>query len=292
MELSYYPGCTIKTRAQNFEDSAIAVMRELGVTLLELPRWNCCGTVYSLADDDLVHHVASVRNLMRVRQQGHQKVVTLCAFCYNTLHRANEVMKNDQEKRFAINNFMDEEAAYEGQVLVVHLLQVLRDDIGLDKIASKVQRQLTGIKVASYYGCTLLRPQTAAIDNMENPNVLQNLVRTLGGTAIDFPFATECCGSFQVVDNRDFVNERAYEIISSVVKNGAEVLLVSCPLCEFNLRQAQVKLKMKYADFKELPILYFTQLVALAFGLHTNLKDFELNSTETQLWLKKRKLVD
>jgi heterodisulfide reductase subunit B len=291
MELSYYPGCTIKTRARNFEDSAMAVIHELGVNMVGLPRWNCCGTVYSLADDDLVHHVASVRNLMHVRKQGHEKVVTLCAFCYNTLHRANEIMRDNVDKRFAINSFMDEEAAYEGQVSVSHLLQVLRDDIGLEKISARVTKPLDGMKVASYYGCTLLRPQSAAIDSPENPTVLQNLVKALGGTPIDFPFATECCGSFQVVDNRDFVSERAYEIINSARKNGAEVILVSCPLCEFNLRQAQVKLKQKYADFNGLAILYFTQLMALAFGLDINVNDFELNSTETREWLRNRKLV-
>jgi heterodisulfide reductase subunit B2 len=291
MELSYYPGCTVKTRARNFEDSAIAVMRELGVNLAELPRWNCCGTVYSLADDDLVHHVASVRNLMRARQEGHQKVVTLCSFCYNTLHRANEVMKNSPDKRFAINSFMDEEAAYEGQVSVSHLLQVLRDDIGLANISQKVKKPLDGLKIASYYGCTLLRPQSAAIDNPESPTVLQNLVKALGGTVVEFPFATECCGSFQVVDNRDFVSERAHEIVNSAVKNGAEAIIVSCPLCEFNLRQAQAKLKQKYTDFKVLPILYFTQLMALAFGLDPSVNDFDLNSAETREWLKNKKLV-
>jgi len=291
MILSYFPGCTIKTRARNFEDSAIAVMRELGVNLEELPRWNCCGTVYSLAEDDLVHHVASVRNLMHIRKQGHQKVVTLCAFCYNSLHRANEIMRDNPDKRFAINSFMDEEDPYEGQISVSHLLQVLRDDIGLDKISAKVIKPLDGLKIASYYGCTLLRPKSAAIDNPENPIILQSLVKALGGTPIEFPFAIECCGSFQVVDNRDFVNERAYEIINSAMKNGAEVLLVSCPLCEFNLRQAQVKLKQKYTDFKGLPILYFTQIMALSFGLDIKVNDFELNSTETQEWLKKNKLV-
>jgi len=291
MELSYYPGCTIKTRARNFEDSAMAVLHELGVNMVELPRWNCCGTVYSLADDDLVHHVASVRNLMHVRKQGHEKVVTLCAFCYNTLRRANDIMRDNADKRFAINSFMDEEDAYEGQVSVSHLLQVLRDDIGLEKISARVKKPLDGIKVASYYGCTLLRPQSAAIDSPENPTVLQNLVKALGATPIDFPFATECCGSFQVVDNRDFVSERAYEIINFARKNGAEVILVSCPLCEFNLRQAQAKLKQKYADFNGLAILYFTQLMALAFGLDISVNDFELNSLETQDWLKKKKLV-
>ena len=109
MKLSYYPGCTLKTKAKDFETSAIAAMSSLGIELEELPRWNCCGTVYSFADDDLMHHIASVRNLIRVQEEGHNKVVTLCAFCYNTLKRVNMLMQSDEEKRNAINNFMDEE---------------------------------------------------------------------------------------------------------------------------------------------------------------------------------------
>ena len=104
MDLSYYPGCTLKTKTKNFEDSAVASMATLGVNLVELPRWNCCGTVYSLAEDDLVHHLAAVRTLIRVEEQGSSKVVTLCSFCYNTLKRANLLMSHSQEKRNTLNN--------------------------------------------------------------------------------------------------------------------------------------------------------------------------------------------
>lgn len=291
MVLSYFPGCTLKTRARNFEDSAIAVMAALGIDLVELPRWNCCGTVYSLAEDDLIHHVAAVRNLIRVREQGNNKVVTLCSFCYNTLYRANLVMKDSPEKRNAINSFMDEEPDYEGQVTVAHLLQVLRDDLGWDKVSQRVKTPLKDLKIAAYYGCTLLRPQSAAIDNVEKPVVLQNLIRSLGGTAVDFPFATECCGSFQVVNNRQSVTDRAYAILSSATRNGAAAIAVTCPLCEFNLRQGQAELKLKYSDFSGVPILFFTQLMALAFGLDPAVSRFELNSAETREWLQKKGLI-
>jgi len=127
MNLSYYPGCTLKTKSKNLEDSAIASMAALGIDLVELPRWNCCGTVYSLADDDLVHHLAPIRNLIRAKEEGSNKVVTLCSFCYNIMKRANLLIKNDAEKRNTLNSFMDEEEDYEGEVEVVHLLEILRD---------------------------------------------------------------------------------------------------------------------------------------------------------------------
>jgi heterodisulfide reductase subunit B2 len=291
MNLSYYPGCTLKTRARNFEDSAIAAMVALGVNLVELPKWNCCGTVYSLAEDDLIHHVASVRNLIRVREQGDDKVVTLCSFCYNTLKRANQVMQDSPDKRFAINSFMDEEPDYEGQVSVLHLLQFLRDEIGWERIAKQVKKPLKDLKIAPYYGCTLLRPQSAAIDNIERPTILQDLLRSLGCTVADFPMSAECCGSFQVVNNRQFATERAFTILDSAVRQGAEAIAVSCPLCEFNLRQGQTALIVQHTDFSGVPVLFFTQLMALAFGLDPEVCRFDLNSAETRTWLKNRGLI-
>jgi heterodisulfide reductase subunit B len=291
MDISYYPGCTLKTRDRNFEDSAIASMAALGVNLIELPRWNCCGTVYSLAEDDLIHHVAAVRNLIRVREQGNDRVVTLCSFCYNTLKRANLVMKDSPDKRYAINSFMDEEPDYEGQVAVVHLLQVLRDDVGWDKISQEVKVPLKNLKVAPYYGCTLLRPQSAAIDNVEKPTILHDLLQALGCVVVDFPMATECCGSFQVVNNRQFATERANTILSSAVRQGAEAVAISCPLCEFNLRQGQSELKEQHSDLSGVPTLFFTQLMAIALGLSPSVCRFDLNSIATRHWLKLKGLL-
>ena len=291
MDLAYYPGCTLKTRASNFEKSARAVMSVLDINLVELTRWNCCGTVYSLAEDDLIHHVAAVRNLIRVKEQGKNKVVTLCAFCYNTLKRANLVMKDSPDKRFAINTFMDEEPDYAGEVETVHLLQVLRDDVGWEKIAGRVKHLLKDLKIAGYYGCTLLRPQSVAIDNVERPTILQDLLKALGSTAVDFPFATECCGAFQIVNNRDIITERTSAILGSAVKNGAEAIAVSCPLCEYNLRQTQSSTKQLQSGVPVMPTLYFTQLMALAFGLEPAVCGFEENSPETRAWLKNKGLI-
>jgi len=289
MDLAFYPGCTLKTRANNFEISAVAAMQALGVNLLELPKWNCCGTVYSLAEDDLIHHVAAVRNLIHVKEQGKDKLVTLCAFCYNTLHRANAVIQDSPDKRFAINSFMDQSPEYKGEVQPLHLLQVLRDDIGWEKIAAQVNRPLKGIKIAAYYGCTLLRPQSTAIDDIERPTVLQDLFTALGAEPVVFPFQTECCGAYQVVNNRDIVTERAHAILSSAARSGAEVMAVSCPLCEYNLRQAQPALKLQHSDFTYMPLVYFTQLMALAFGLPAEKCGFEQSSPETRDWLDKKR---
>ncbi|UCB42514.1 MAG: CoB--CoM heterodisulfide reductase iron-sulfur subunit B family protein [Dehalococcoidales bacterium] len=291
MDLSYYPGCTLKTRALNFEDSAIAAMAVLGVNLIELPRWNCCGTVYSMTDDDLAHHIAPVRNLVRIAEQGSDRVVTLCSFCYNTLKRADLLMRNSPEKRNTINTFMDDEIDYDGQVEVVHLLEVLRDDVGWEAVARKVKTSLEGLKVAPYYGCTLTRPQEIAIDSVESPTVLQGLMQAVGTTVLDFPLATECCGSFEIVSDPDAVIERAYTILGMAQRKGADAIVVSCPLCAHNLGHKQAEIAGKYSDFTGMPIVYFTQLLALAVGVNPEVCRFDLNFGGVEALLRDRGLI-
>ena len=276
MSLAYYPGCTLKTRARNLEEPAVASMEVLGLKLDEVSRWNCCGGVYTLADDDLIHQVAPVRNLIRVKKQGKMELVTLCAFCLNTLKRANLLMKEDVEKRDTLNTFIDEGIAYSGEVKVVHLLEVLRDEIGWEALVQKVKLPLRELKVAPYYGCTLLRPREVAIDNAEAPSILREFLKALGATPVDFNESTRCCGSYQVIDNPNDISEYARIILSSALSHGAEALALTCPLCDYNLGQGQKELNKK-SGFGEMPLLYFTQLLALALGLNPQVCHFELN---------------
>jgi heterodisulfide reductase subunit B2 len=290
MNLSYYPGCTLKTKGRGLETSALAAMQALDVNLIEIDRWNCCGTVYSLADDDLVHYLAPVRNLIRAKQQGFDKVVTLCSFCYNTLKRANLLMQKNPEKQKTVSDFLDEGIDYKGEVKVVHLLEVLRDDIGWKNVSQKLKNPLKGLKVAPYYGCTLLRPLEAAIDQVERPAILQDFIGSLGAEAINFPFANECCGSFQIVGNPEFAARQSREILSSALRRGAEALVVTCPLCDFNLNKVQAELQLT-SDSGKMPIFYFSQLLALALGLGPEVCHFELNSGEPLTLLKSKKLL-
>lgn len=276
MKISYYPGCTLKSNAKNFEDSTLCSLKELGLDVEELKRWNCCGTVYSLAADDLIHHLASIRNLIRVKEAGSDSVVTLCAMCYNTLKRVNARIQADPESLTKIHKFMDEEKiAYVGDVRVRHLLELLRDDIKLETVAQKVRRPLTNLKVASYYGCLLVRPKETGLDDPENPTILENLMAALGAQPVDFPYKTECCASYQTVDKPWVVAERTYQILTSARELGAEVVAVSCPLCAFNLDHRQKETAARYSGYKKMPILYFTQLLAIALGCQE--KDLRLD---------------
>jgi heterodisulfide reductase subunit B len=292
MKVSYYPGCTLKSNAKNFEDSALCALRELGVDVQELRRWNCCGTVYSLATDDLMRHLASIRNLIRVKEAEADSVMTLCAMCYNTLKRVNEKVKSDPESLQKIHKFMDEEkVAYRGDVKVRHLLELLREDIKFEAIRQKVKKPLHNLKVASYYGCLLVRPKEIGLDDMENPTVLDDLMAVLGAGPIDFPYKTECCGAYQTVDKPETVAERTYSILTSARSRGAEVVSVSCPLCAFNLDHRQKETAKKHSDFKKMPVLYFTQLLAVAVGCGEEALRLDLHYVDPKPILRQKGLI-
>jgi len=292
MKVTYYPGCTLKANAKNFEDSALYALEQLDIDVEELPRWNCCGTVYSLATDDLIHHMAPIRNLIRVKESGSNRVMTLCAMCYNTLKRANKRMKDDPESLEKINQVMyKEEIDYEGDVEVYHLLELMRDEIQFNNLAKKVTKPLKNLKVACYYGCMLVRPREVGIDDPENPVVMEDFVRALGGEPIDFPYKTECCGSYQTVDKPDIIAERTNQIVNSAKSRGADVIATSCPLCAFNLDHRQKQTVQIYQDFEGLPILYFTQLLALALNCPEEIVRLDLHYFDPKPVLQEKRLI-
>ncbi len=264
MEIAYYPGCTLKTNAKEFEETAIKVFEKLGVRLKEINKWYCCGTVYSLATDNLMYRLAAIRNLIRAKEEGYDKLVTLCSICYNTLKQTNLMAKEDEDAMYKINSFMDEEPDYDGSVEVLHPLQILNEM--MDEVKAKVKKPLDK-KYAAYYGCLLLRPKEVAIDEYENPSVMERLIEALGGSAVDFPLKNECCGSYNVACNKEAVIDANYRIITNARKNGAEAIVTSCPLCHFNLKEIQKEVKKAYPDFVGLPVYYFTEIMAMAFGV-------------------------
>ncbi len=273
MKISYYPGCTLYTKAKNFNESTIYSMKALGVDLVELDTWTCCGASFSLVTDNLMNLVAPVRNLAYAGKEGN-KLVTGCAFCYNTLKRANRFLSNDPEKRRKITDFIEEK--YEGEVEVVHLLEVLANDVGFEKLEENVKRKLDGLRVAPYYGCYLLRPfEEIGLDNPEKPSILENLLQSLGCEVVDYPWKTECCGSYLSISSPDAATESSYRILNSAIENGAEVLVLSCPLCQYNLDDRQREIKEMHENFSGIPVLYFTQLLGIALEIDLDKCEFD-----------------
>jgi heterodisulfide reductase subunit B2 len=255
--IAYFPGCAMKDQAHRYETGALAALAALDVEAAELPRWNCCGTVYALAQDDLMHHVGPVRNLVRAQEMGEARLMAMCTMCFGTLARSSRfVGEGDHLAR--INAFMDDEADYAGGVSVVHLLEVLRDDIGYDRLAERVARPLDGLRVAPYYGCMLLRPREIGVDDPDRPEVMERVVEALGAQAAPFAERTECCGAYLSVTRPDVVAGRAGRILASARSGGADVIVTTCPLCQANL------VDYRPASAPDLPVVYLGELLAWA----------------------------
>jgi heterodisulfide reductase subunit B len=291
MKISYYPGCTLKTKAKNLDKAAVASLEALGIEVNEIERWNCCGAVHSLTADDLIHQVGPVRNLIRAKEQGADRLVTLCSMCYNSLARANQIMKNDEVKRDTINRFMDEEIDYAGEVEVVHYLNYLQEQVGWGKIKEQVKVPMTDLKVAPYYGCTLQRPAEIGIEPFGSYTLMNGLLEAIGATVMDFSAADKCCGSYQVLGVPAGENSAGAAIVNLASAAGIEALATSCPLCEYNLGKQQQQMIEKGRIATNIPTYYFTQLLAVALGLDVENYHFELNDPRSAELLKSKKCL-
>ena len=291
-KIAYYPGCTAKSYAKYMDLTAREVMKKFDIELVELTRWTCCGTFFGLVEDNLTSQLAPMRNMIRTREDGFTDLTTTCSMCYNTLKRANILIQNDEEKASRLNAFMYEEEDYEGDVRVWHLLELLLEKVDIAGIAKKIVNPLKGLKVAPYYGCTLLRPKEVTIDkNPEKPTILSDLIFALGAEAVETPYMTECCGSYLTVKDKHLVADRTNRIIGSAARREADLLVVSCPLCQFNLDRRQKEARELNSALPEIPVVYFTQLMALALGVDVKELGFHEHYVDPTPVLRKRKLL-
>lgn len=296
-QYAYYPGCTIKSTAKNFEQPALASLKKVGIELVEVPRWNCCGTVHALAKDDVMHQIASTRVLVRVEDMNREgslsdnfKLVTLCAMCYNTLKRVNQAVTANRDKMTKLHDIMDRDQPYQGKVEVLHLLELLRET-GFHRVSESVTKPLTGLRIAPYYGCLLLRPKGFGIDDADNPTVMENLVEALKGEVVKLSYRTRCCGAYHSVARKDIVSETAHKILKQAQDMKADLLTVACPLCSYNLSEMQDEVEKRFSDFRRIPVLYFTQLMGLALGLSEEECRLAENHVDPRPMLKSRNLI-
>ena len=256
MKYSYFPGCTLKNKAIKLDECARLSAKALGCEMEEIENWQCCGGVYPLMKDEIATKLSSVRALVDARDHG-QPLMTLCSACHNVIKQVNNDMKNDEYIRTRVNNYLGLELPYEGDVEVVHFLEVLRDKVGFDELKKKVVRPLKGKKIGAYYGCLLLRPSNVmAFDDAENPEILENFIKAIGATPVIYALRNECCGAYTLLENPGIVEKKRARIITNAEDFGAEMLVTACPLCQYNLSRQE-----------KLPVIYFTELLAYALGL-------------------------
>ena len=254
MVLSYYPGCTLKNKAADLDRYARLSLEKLGITLAELPNWQCCGGVYPMASDEIATRLAAVRALAGAENGT---LVTLCSACHHVLKRTNEDLKQDETFRTRVNNYLAPDKPYTGQTKVVHVLELLRDTVGFDRLAQAVTRPL-GRKIGAYYGCLLLRPsRQMQLDDPETPRLMEDFLRALGAEPVIYAMRNECCGGYVTLESPGLAASRARDILQDAQAAGAVELATACPLCMYNLTKAGAGL----------PVTYFTRLLAEALGL-------------------------
>ena len=275
LKMLYYPGCSVKNVAKRYEKASLTLLRSFGIEPIELYRWNCCGVVYNLATDTQFYLVAPTRNLIRAQEMskevGSNELLVICPMCYNVLCNAELRLRNDRIAYERITKFMDDEEPYEFKIKIRHLLQVLSENIGIEKISKRVKKDMSKAKIATFYGCLLLRPKEVAIDDPEDPQIIENLVLNVGCDAVDHPYRNECCGSYNVVREPEAVWNRICEIVSSMINSGANMIVATCPLCVFNLEEGQKRRRHELKG-KFLPVFYVSEVLCYALGLFDGLE--------------------
>lgn len=258
MKYSYYPGCTLRTKAKDLDDYARASAKALGFELEEIEDWQCCGGVYPLGTDEIANKLSCVRALNAAKEKE-QELVTVCSACHHVMKRVNDDMRNVEDIRTRANNYMELDEPYQGETEVLHFLEVLRDKVGFDELAKKVVNPLKGQKIGAYYGCLLLRPgKILAFDNPENPKIMEDFIRAIGAEPVIYPYRNECCGGYISLKEKDMAKGMCDKITESAEGFGADMLITACPLCMYNLNKS---------NKKEIPVVYFTELLAEALGV-------------------------
>jgi len=268
-ELRYllYLGCLIPYRVLGYEISARKVAEKLGIKLVEMPEFSCCG----LPIDPISHEmmlVLAAQNLCLAEQES-MDIMTLCPGCNSTLRKTNMTLKEDGELRNRINGYLkDEGMQFKGTIDVKHFIQILIEEVGLEKIKDAVQKPLHGLKVAEHYGCHILRPtEYAGFDDPEHPTVLKNLINVTGAQCLDYMNETECCG-FPIVDVDEKIPlQLAKDKLEALKEAGVQALITICPSCYLMFDVNQPRIERLFSETFGIPVLHYTELLALAMGV-------------------------
>ncbi len=266
MKYAYFPGCSLKGAGRAYEESLLPVMRALGVELEELDDWNCCGATAYMAVDEVRACVLAARNLGIAEHAGPAELLAPCSACYLVLNKTKHYLHESPAIREVVQNALRMAGlSYTGNVPVRHPLDVLVNVVGLSEIKKRVQRPLTGLKVAPYYGCQIVRPYST-FDDQNNPTSMDRLLEALGASVVRYPLKTKCCGGSLTGTLPEVGLRLAHILLKEALRRGADVIATVCPLCVFNLDSYHRQIAARFGPVP-IPTVYFTQLMGLAFGL-------------------------
>ena len=274
---TYFPGCSASEGgAKAYNWSVQAISKLLDINLAELADWNCCGSTPSGSVDELGAYCMAARDLALAEKRG-LDMVTPCSACYVIFNRTNTYLNGYPYFKAKVDDALAAGGlVYNGTVKVRHMLDILTTDVGYDSIASQVKKPLSGLKVAPYYGCQVVRPNFG-FDHPEYPQSLDKLIAILGAEPVSFPLKTRCCGGSLIISEEDVALELMHKLLYSASSNMAECLVTVCPLCQTNLDVYQERVNKKFKTNYKIPVLFFTQLIGIAFGLEE--KDLGLKTS-------------
>ena len=263
MRIGYYPGCSLQGSSREFDESTRAVLKALDVELVEVPDWNCCGASSAHVLNHELSLALPIRILALAESAGISELLAPCAACSNRLLSAQQELASHPEKRAEIEQAI--QMPYAGTVKIVNILEVL--DRLRETIASRLKAPFAR-RVASYYGCLLVRPpRVVNFDRAEDPQSMDLLVQAVGATAVPWPFKTECCGAAFSVTRTDIVAKLGGRLVQDAVKRGAEAIVVACPMCHSNLDLRRPAINEHLGQDYGIPVLFVTQVIGLALGL-------------------------
>ncbi|MBF0298752.1 MAG: CoB--CoM heterodisulfide reductase iron-sulfur subunit B family protein [Oligoflexia bacterium] len=267
----YFPGCSLEGMAKEFDQTTKDIFKTLGATLNEIDDWSCCGASSAHFTNRLLSYALPARNLSITKKCGGSDLAISCAACFARLKVTAYNLQKDAALKKEVAEVMEEKNLDIDGVRPRHILEIITKDFSEDDIKSKVKKTLSALKVAPYYGCLLVRPpQILEFDDVENPMIMDNLLTTIGATVVDFPYKTECCGASLTLSRAEIVADLSKKVLVEARDAGADLIVVACPLCQANLDMRQLDLQSDNLIDFEMPIIYFTQLMGLAFGIDEN----------------------
>jgi heterodisulfide reductase subunit B len=266
VKYAYYPGCSLEKTQRGYDESVREIFKALDQELIEIEDWNCCGATMYMSVRETVSLAVSARNLALAERMG-LDILAPCSSCFTILSKTNRILNQIPEMHRDVNEALAEGGlTYTGATRVRHPVDILMNDIGLDVIKSRFQRNLNGLRIAPYYGCQIVRPDKT-FDDRENPILLDRMFAACGAEMVYFPLKVRCCGGMLMTTFEDTALKLNKELLQCAIDNGAEAIVTTCPLCHFNLEGYQDRINKVYGTSFNIPILYFTQLLGIAFGL-------------------------
>jgi len=265
MKIGYYPGCALHGSSSDYEESLRACCATLDVQLREIDEWICCGATAAHSLNQKLSTALPARNLALAERGGFAQMLAPCPMCSMQLIKAQKALAADSALRGEISRIVELEI--QGKTRVLNLIQIF-EAIGLDKLKAAVKNPLRSLNAACYYGCLLTRPpEVVEFDDCEQPHSIESILEALGAKTVDWSYRTECCGGGMTLANEATVLDLSHKILSNAAAQGANCLVVACPMCHVNLDMKQPAIMRKYGDRKGMAIYYLTDVVGLALGL-------------------------